>query len=142
MRYSCSRKVQNDKLGGFLFSVNSKKVLRLSENGNGDICVADPTGKAVFVMYAFKELRFSYTGSRTLHKRINSFEPLDIINNGNFDILISDESNNLVHIIDFDGNFIRYLECPCNGGFSVDSDHNLVVGESTTGKIRVIKYLE
>lgn len=142
VRYSCSRKVQNDKLGGFLFSVNSKKVLRLSENGNGDICVADPTGKAVLVIYAFGELRFSYTGSRTLHKRINSFETLDIVNNGNLDILISDESNNLVHIIDFDGNFIRYFECPCNGGISVDSDHNLVVGESTTGKIRVIKYLE
>lgn len=59
------------------------------------------------LIYAFGELQFSYTGSRTLHKRINSFEPLDIVNNGNFDILISDESNNLVHIIDFDGNFIR-----------------------------------
>lgn len=72
MRFSCSRKVQND-LGGFRFSVDSKKLLRLSENGNGDICVADHTGKAVFVIYAFGELRFSYTGSRTLHKRINSF---------------------------------------------------------------------
>lgn len=47
-----------------------------------------------------------------------------------------------VHIIDFHGKFIRFIEYPCNGGISVDSDHNLVVGESTTGKIRVIKYLE
>lgn len=60
VRYSCSRKVQNDKLGAFRFSVDSKK-LRLSKNGNGDICVADHTGKAAFVIYAFGELRFKYT---------------------------------------------------------------------------------
>lgn len=94
------------------------------------------------MIYAFGELWFSYTGSTTLQKRINSFQPLDIVNNGNFDILIGDESNNLVYIIDFHGNFIRYIEYPCNGGISVDSDHNLVVGESTPGNIRVIKYLE
>lgn len=82
------------------------------------------------------------TSRRTMHKRINSFEPLDKVNNGNFDILIGDESNNLVHITDFHGNFIRYIEYPCNGGTSVDSDHNLVVGETTTGNIPVIKYLE
>lgn len=69
--------------------------------------------------YAFGELRFKYTGSRTMHKRINSFELLDVVNNGNVDILIGDESNNLVHIIDFDGNFIRYIEYPCNGGINV-----------------------
>lgn len=54
-----------------------------------------------------------------MHKRINSFELLDVVNNGNVDILIGDESNNLVHIIDFDGNFIRYIEYPCNGGINV-----------------------
>lgn len=78
------------------------------------ICVADHTGKAVFVIYAFGELRYKYTSSRTMHKRINSFELLDIVNNVNFDILIGDESNNVVHIIDFDCNFIRYIKYPCN----------------------------
>lgn len=47
-----------------------------------------------------------------------------------------------MHIIDCDGNFIRYIEYPCSGGISVDADHNLVVGELTTGNIRIIKYLE
>lgn len=47
-----------------------------------------------------------------------------------------------MHIIDCNGNFIRYIEYPCSGGISVDADHNLVVGELTTGNIRIIKYLE
>lgn len=34
-----------------------------------------------------------------MHKKINSFELLDLVNNRNFDILIGDESNNVVHII-------------------------------------------
>lgn len=142
VKYSCSRKAENDILGGFLFSVDSRKVLSPSENGNGDICVADYNGKAVLVIYAFGELRFKYTGNRTVYKKRNSFEPLDIVNDGNFNILIGDESNNVVHIIDCDGNFIRYIEYPCNGGISVDTDHILVVGEEKSGKIRIIKYLE
>lgn len=55
---------------------------------------------------------------------------------------ISDEWNNFFHIIDCDGNFNRYIESPCTGGISVDSDHNLVVGELTTWGIHLIKYLE
>lgn len=66
LRYSCSRKVQNDKSGAFRFSVDSKK-LRLSENGNGDKCVADHTVKAVLVVHAFGELRFKYTAG-TQHR--------------------------------------------------------------------------
>lgn len=142
VRYSCSRKAQNDILGGFLFSVNSRKVLRLSENGNGDICVADYTGKAVIVMYAFGEMRFKYIGNRMICKEKTSFVPIDIVNDRNFNMLIGDDSNKGVHIIDCDGTFIRYIEYPCTGGISIDTDHNLVAGELSTGKIRIIKYLE
>lgn len=142
VRYYCSRKAENDILGGFLFSVNSRKVLRLSENGNGDICVADYTGKAVLVVCAFGGLRFKYTGNKTIYKKRTSFKPLDIVNDGNFNILIDDDSNNFIHIINCDGDFICYIEYPCTGGISIDTDHNLVAGELSTGKIRIIKYLE
>lgn len=56
--------------------------------------------------------------------------------------LISDEWNNYVYITDCDGHFIRYIECPSTGGISIDTDHNLVTGELTTGRIHVIKYSE
>lgn len=140
--YSRNRETQIDIIGDSLFSVDSKKLLRLSENGNGDICVADFTGKAVLVVYAFGELRFKYTGNRATYKKNTSFEPYDIVNNGNFNILISDHSNMIIHIIDCDGTFIRYIEYPCTGGISIDTGHNLVVGEFSTGKIRIIKYRE
>lgn len=102
-------------------------------------CVADHTGKAVFVIYAFGGLRFKYTGNQTIYKKNTSFKPLDIVNDENFNILIGDESNNLVHIIDCDGNFICYIECLCTGSISIDTDHKLVVGEE---KILIIKYFE
>lgn len=140
--YSMTRETQNDIIGGSLFSVDSKKLLGLSENGNGDICVADFTGEAVLVVYAFGELRFKYTGNRATYKKKTSFVPYDIVNDGNFNILIGDNSNKVVHIIDCDGNFIRYVEFPCTGGISIDTDHNLVAGEFSTGKIRIIKYIE
>ncbi|XP_065923997.1 uncharacterized protein [Magallana gigas] len=142
VRYSCSRKAQNDILGGSLFSVNSRKVLRPSENGNGDICVADYTGKAVIAMYAFGEMRFKYIGNRKTCKEKTYFDPMELVNDGNFNMLIGDDSNKVVHIIDCDGNFIRYIEFPCNGGISIDTDRNLVAGELSTRKIRIIKYLE
>lgn len=94
------------------------------------------------MVYAFGGLRFKYTGNQTIYKKNTSFKPLDIVNDENFNILIGDESNNLVHIIDCDGTFIRYIEYPCTGGISIDTDHNLVAGEWSTGKIRIIKYLE
>lgn len=140
--YSMTRETQNDIIGGSLFSVDSKKLLGLSENGNGDICVADFTGEAVLVVYAFGELRFKYTGNRATYKKKTSFVPYDIVNDGNFNILIGDNSNKVVHIIDCDGNFIRYVEFQCTGGISIDTDHNLVAGEFSTGKIRIIKYIE
>lgn len=94
------------------------------------------------MVYAFGELQFKYTGNRATYKKKTSFVPLDIVNDENLNILIGDESNNFIHNINCDGNFIRYIEYPCTGGISINTDHNLVVGEEKSGKILMIKYLE
>lgn len=120
VRYYCSRKVENDILGGFFFLVNSRKVLRLSENGNGDICVVDYIGKVVFVVYVFGGLWFKYIGNKMIYKKRIFFKFFDIVNDGNFNIFIDDDLNKVVYIIDCDGNFICYLEYLCIGGISVD----------------------
>ncbi|XP_052695450.1 uncharacterized protein LOC128173820 [Crassostrea angulata] len=145
VRYSGSTECQvimNDKRGKPLFSVHSRTVLHLIENGNGDICVADYAGNAVVVVNSSGILRFRYGGNKITKKKNKTFEPLNIVNDKQCHILIHNQLNNNVHIIDCDGNFIRYIKYPCNGGISVDTDHNLVVGESVTGKIRITKYLE
>lgn len=136
------REIQNDTQGKPLFSVGTKAVLHLIENGNGDVCVADCAGLSVVGVGLSGELRFQYKGNVTTFSKYTKFKPSKIINDSQQRILINDDSNDIVHIIDSDGNFIRYIEYPCNGGISVDTDHNLVVGERKTGKIRIIKYLE
>lgn len=145
VRYSGSTEcqvIENGKWGNPLFSLHPPEVLQLTENGNGDICVADYAGNAVVVVNSSGILRFRYRGNKITEKKYDTFKPLHIVNDEKYHILINNQSNNNVHIIDCDGNFIRYIGYPCNGGISVDTDHNLVVGELVTGKIRIIKYLE
>lgn len=145
VKYSGSTECQvikNDSQGKPLFSVHSAAVLQLTENGNRDICVADCAGNAVVVVNAYGILRFRYRGNKITDVKNNTFRPAHIVNDKKCHILINNHLINNVHIIDCDGNFIRYIEYPGTGGISVDADHNLVVGESVTGKIRIIKYLE
>lgn len=144
VRYSGSTEIQvieNDIQGNRLFSVYSDLILHLTENGNGDICIADNAAKAVLVLDSSGDLRFTYRGNIMAKLKYNRFRPSKIVND-KLHILINDTSMDIVHIIDCDGNFIQYIEYPCTGGISVDTDHNLVIGELKTGKIRIIKYLE
>nr|XP_034320216.1 uncharacterized protein LOC117687575 [Crassostrea gigas]XP_034320217.1 uncharacterized protein LOC117687575 [Crassostrea gigas] len=145
VRYSGSTEcqvIENDKRGKPLFSVHSTAVLQLTENGNGDICIADYAGNAVVAVNSSGILRFRYGGNMNTNAKTDTLKPFNIVNDEKYHILISNQSNNNVHIVDCDGKFIRYIEYPCTGGISVDTDHNLVVGELVTGKIRIIKYLE
>lgn len=134
--------IKNDSLGNPLFSVNSQTVLYLTENEKGDICVADYSKNAVVVVDASGYLRFSYKGNTMTQLNNRPFQPSRIVNDKKLHILINDISRYIVLIIYCDGKFIRYIEYPCSGAISVDTDHNLVVGEKTTGKIRIINYLE
>ena len=129
--------IQKDSHGETLFSVNAHNVLLLTENGNKDICVADYDGESVVVVNESGELRFRY--QKYFSKE--PFRPHNIATDVEQQILIQDYTNNIVHVIDSDGNFLRYIEVPCNGGISIDADHNLAVGDQDTGEIRIIKYL-
>ncbi|XP_062587190.1 uncharacterized protein LOC134248830 [Saccostrea cucullata] len=137
------QKIQFDRDGQPLFSTGVEKtVILLTENGNGDICAADCYGKMVVVVDSSGPLRFKYTGILSNQSKYREFSPSHIATDVCTQILISDKSNNIVHIIDSDGNFVRYIKQPCDGGLSIDTDHNLFIGDKDTGKIQVIKYLE
>ncbi|XP_062620674.1 tripartite motif-containing protein 2-like [Saccostrea cucullata] len=145
VRYSGATKIQTiqyDSQKQPLFSTGGKTVLPLTENGNGDICVADCSKMAVVVVDFSGRLRFMYTGNLLKQSKYTEFQPMHIAADANTQILINDNSNNILHIIDCDGNFVCYIDYACDGGLSIDIDHNLVIGNDKTGNIQIIKYLE
>ena len=54
--------IRNDNRGKLLFSVCTSVVLHLTENDNGDICVADNAWNAVVVVNSSGDLRYKYWG--------------------------------------------------------------------------------
>ena len=134
--------IQNDRQGKRLFSNGDAAVLQLTENGNRDICVSEYAGEAVVVVNASGELRFKYQGKTSQKRNYKSFKPTKIATDVNQQILINDVSKDIVHVIDSDGNFLRFIEYSCRGGLSIDRKHNLVVGDINNGIIRIIKYLQ
>lgn len=104
--------------------------------------MADYAGQAVVVVNSSGMLRFRYKADIKIKAKNSTFNPYCIDNDIKLHILINDDLNSIFHIIDCDGNFIRYIEYPCNGGVSLDCGHNLVIGNFKTGLIKIIKYLE
>nr|XP_022305309.1 uncharacterized protein LOC111112205 [Crassostrea virginica] len=134
--------IQNDRQGKPLFSVGVGSVLHLTENGNVDICVADNAGNALVVVTDSGELRFKYRGKINQKPSYKLFQPSKIATDVNQQILINEASNDIVHVIDKDGNFLRYIEYQCQGGLSIDLEHNLIAGNKTSGEILIIRYLQ
>ena len=151
--------IENDQHGNSHFS-KGIDVLLLTENGNGDICVADYAGERVIVFHSSGILRFTYDGNvkcipnskdteftefdrdHLLSPVVSKFYPLHIATDVNFQILIGDFCKNIIHVIDQNSNFICHIKHSCNGGLSIDADHNLLAGDYSTGEIKKIKYLK
>ncbi|XP_078322191.1 uncharacterized protein LOC111112041 [Crassostrea virginica] len=114
----------------------------LSENRNLDICVADFYAGAVVVVSATGILRFRYTGPPPSSTR-GPFRPRGITTDRQSNILMTDNYNHRIHIVDKDGNFIRYIhDCDLQHpfGLCLDTMDNLLVTEWDTGKVKKIQY--
>lgn len=118
-----------------------KSTTYINENKNLDISVSDFGARAVVVINASGKLRFRYAGHS-----YGSFGPLGITTDIQSRLLVADGPNNLIHILDQDGHFLRYLD-NCQllypWGLYIDSGRQLlVVAERDTGKLKCIEYCE
>ena len=88
------------------------------------------------------KLLFRYYGNISHQSKYSSFDPYEIASDDNHQIIISDYDNNIVHVIDNKGSFLCYIEQKCKGGLCIDTDRNLIVVETDTGFVRIIKYFQ
>jgi hypothetical protein len=138
--------IQFDAQGRSLYSSGHLKYI--SENKNLDICVADNKANAVVSVDQLGKLRFRYTGIPSNAK--DKFRPVGITTDSQSNILITDFRNNIIHIIDQNGRFLRYIQsCDLKdpkglhhpNGLCVDINDNLFVAECDSAKVKKIQYL-
>jgi tripartite motif-containing protein 2/3 len=116
----------------------------ISENINQDVCVSDCKKKVVVVVERSGLFRFAYDGGK-IYK--NTFSPCELDSDSLGNIAISDHTNNSIHLLDIDGNFIKYLltekdGISCPRGLKIDNEDRMWISEATIEYVKIFRYME
>lgn len=111
----------------------------IEENKNGDICLADCDAGAVVVTDKSGKLRFRYVGTISSQKN-DQFCPVGIATDSMAQILVSDSFQ--VHIVDNNGQFLRFLDIVCSNPMrlALDEGDNLFIAD-THGNVKMVVYM-
>eukprot|EP00105_Crassostrea_gigas_P001317 XP_011413427.1 PREDICTED: uncharacterized protein LOC105318178 [Crassostrea gigas] len=138
--YRVIQTIQFDADGFPLYSSGSIKYI--SENSNLDVCVSDCVAGAVVVVNQTGKFRFRYKGIYS-ENSCRPFKPFGITTDSQGWILTSDWYNQIIHILDQDGQLLGYIDCGFIDpyGVCVDTRGNLFVTRYYGSKVIKFRYI-
>lgn len=143
VRYEGSKAIQEIQYKNQNIALYSNPLF-ICENTNFDICVSDWDQSSVVVVDSSGEFMFAYIGNRELRRYKNKFSPRGLACDALQHILVSDFLNNIIHIVNHNGHFLRFIDnCDlyCPQDLSISCDNELYVVCNSTDILKVISYL-